>query len=514
MTEKVDTSWNSSILSNKSWVELIEEEEQEEYNRTKSDSFVSFKGLFPANSSVLSSESGIGVSDNSSSPVSSSATKRRRSNRIRDSDKQDQNDYTSTWSRRQDNSDIELFSHRTAASSDLITDPWSRRNNKFEIINEESTNSTKTENEDSKDGLCDSLAIKNNTRRAGMLLRSNNNSRGSFDNNSRESRSNGIAEDLSLTGHLDVFHVNSPAKPLTSVPDGVLDIMCEDAMFSPIKTSDATLDGKAKKRNSEFPEMPSKRKRVNKLEVSDAGSVSSESYKRKSVSSQTFRSERTDNNKKIFGSSSLTRAEGSDDVKETTVSPQPFSDFRKPEYTSPRKFFKSPANGNGSLSSASATSDFGKSEHRSSGRFFESPVVTTGSINASPPASRTRSRLRTVSDCSSTRGYTTSGSYKSSMESLSTNKSDAERYETDPEILSRRQKQIEYGKNTIGYDNYLKSIPKDKRVAADPKTPPKNLRYSRRAWDGLIKSWRLRLHQYDKTNESEHKEMIQKRHSY
>ncbi|CAK1580342.1 unnamed protein product [Parnassius mnemosyne] len=69
--------------------------------------------------------------------------------------------------------------------------------------------------------------------------------------------------------------------------------------------------------------------------------------------------------------------------------------------------------------------------------------------------------------------------------------------EIDPTVLQRRQKQIDYGKNTVGYHNYIKDVPIDKRTKEDPKTPDKYTKYSRRSWDALIKIWRIKLHQYD-----------------
>lgn len=41
------------------------------------------------------------------------------------------------------------------------------------------------------------------------------------------------------------------------------------------------------------------------------------------------------------------------------------------------------------------------------------------------------------------------------------------------------------------------SLSRMNRQKTDPRTPCKHLKYSRRAFDGMIKSWRKRLHQFD-----------------
>ena len=80
---------------------------------------------------------------------------------------------------------------------------------------------------------------------------------------------------------------------------------------------------------------------------------------------------------------------------------------------------------------------------------------------------------------------------KSKQNSISKSKNEKE---SDPEVLQRRQKQIDYGKNSIAYDKYSTQVLKSERPNYFPKTPNKYKKYSRRQWDGSIKAWKLQIH--------------------
>ncbi|CAM9938225.1 unnamed protein product [Scytosiphon promiscuus] len=69
--------------------------------------------------------------------------------------------------------------------------------------------------------------------------------------------------------------------------------------------------------------------------------------------------------------------------------------------------------------------------------------------------------------------------------------------EEDPHRLAQRQKQIDFGKNTAGYDKYLATVPRRKRKREHPTTPNKYHKMSKRRWDGKIRSWRRQLHAFD-----------------
>jgi len=80
--------------------------------------------------------------------------------------------------------------------------------------------------------------------------------------------------------------------------------------------------------------------------------------------------------------------------------------------------------------------------------------------------------------------------------------------ERDSNVLKRRQKQIDYGKNTLGYQNYVETVPKRERAREQPRTPRKWVKYSRRSWDQQIRLWRISLHRYDPAPSEPNAEMM------
>ncbi|KAI9895950.1 hypothetical protein PsorP6_019223 [Peronosclerospora sorghi] len=90
------------------------------------------------------------------------------------------------------------------------------------------------------------------------------------------------------------------------------------------------------------------------------------------------------------------------------------------------------------------------------------------------------------------RGKTYTGSPDATVKTL------ADERETDPHRLAQRQKQIDYGKNTIGYDRYCALVPRHKRrPGKHPMTPDKTMRVGKKGFDGIVRKWRQALHQYD-----------------
>jgi len=73
----------------------------------------------------------------------------------------------------------------------------------------------------------------------------------------------------------------------------------------------------------------------------------------------------------------------------------------------------------------------------------------------------------------------------------------AREMESNVTKLECRQRQIDIGKNTEGYKNYINDITRKERTKDHPWTPNKFTVCSTRSWQGVMRIWRRKLHFWD-----------------
>jgi hypothetical protein len=126
--------------------------------------------------------------------------------------------------------------------------------------------------------------------------------------------------------------------------------------------------------------------------------------------------------------------------------------------------------------------------------------------NANTNTSRYSSSMQSASTSTSTSKPTYQKVGKNSLKKLkfhSTSCEDASKQESiflkldpkDPKNahkIQQRRKAITKGKNTIGYDIYCRSVPKEerqKRSMVTPSTPDHTVDIPNKKWNGMVRSW-------------------------
>lgn len=117
------------------------------------------------------------------------------------------------------------------------------------------------------------------------------------------------------------------------------------------------------------------------------------------------------------------------------------------------------------------------------------PDESNGPNRITPPSKKRRFQF---GQSSNVEGRQTTRLYEHFRQLDPSNPVEAKRIDT-------RKKQVQKGKNTIGYDLYIQKVPKHNRrkILEHPSTPDYKADIPNRRWLGQLKAWRISLHQYD-----------------